>query len=275
MASSPHRLKLGIIGCGAIGSRIAISTTKELKDQFMVCALYDIDPKKSKALAQKLGRPALAKATFPKTIQHVDLIVEAVNTSATRDIVKKALHANKSVLVMSVGRLLDEGSLFSLAKRRDCKILLPSGAIAGLDAIKAARLAGIASAILTTTKPPQGFKDNAYLLGERINPCAVKKDMVLFDGGVRDAIRLFPQNINVAAVLSLAVGDMDKVRVRIIASPKAKRNVHEIVIEAASGRITIRVENEACPDNPKTSYLAVLSAIAMLKQYGQNIKVGT
>ena len=275
MASSHRRLKLGIIGCGAIGSRIAISTTKELKDQFMVSALYDIDPQKASSLAQTFSKPSLVKSSLLKAIKSADVIVEAVNTPGTKDIVKKALQSQKSVLVMSVGRLLQESSLFSLAQRRNCKILFPSGAIAGLDAIKAARLAGISSATLTTTKPPQGFKDNAYLLGKRIRPSLVKGNTVLFDGGVQEAVQLFPQNINVAAVLALAVGNVDKVRVRIVASPKATRNVHEIVIEGSCGRITTKVENEACPDNPKTSYLAVLSAIATLKQYGQNIKVGT
>ncbi|MBF0122016.1 MAG: DUF108 domain-containing protein [Candidatus Omnitrophica bacterium] len=275
MASSHHRLKLSIIGCGAIGSRIAISTIKELKDQFMISALYDIDPLKSQTLARKLRKPSLAKSTLSVAIHGADIVVEAVNTPATGDIVSRVLRLKKSVLVMSVGRLIDDGRLFPLAKRCNGKMLLPSGGIAGLDAIKAARLAGITSAILTTTKSPQSFKDNAYQVEKKFQSSSVKSDVVLFDGGVREAVRFFPQNINVAAVLSLAVGDIDKVHVRIIASPKVTRNIHEIVIEGACGRITTRVENETCPDNPKTSYLAVLSAIATLQQYGQNIKIGT
>jgi aspartate dehydrogenase len=275
MASSHRRLKLCIVGCGAIGSRIAISTTRELKDRFMVCALYDAELSKAEALASRLHKPSLARKSLSRAILGADIVVEAVNTSATREIMQKALRSRKNILVMSVGRLLDEGSLFSLARKFDRNVLIPSGAIAGLDAIKAARLAGITSATLTTTKPPRGFKDNTYLSSRGIDPLAIKKDTVIFDGKVKDAVSRFPQNINVAAALSLAIGDMRKLQVRIVASPKAKCNVHEISIKGACGRLTIRVENEACPDNPKTSYLAVLSAIATLKQYGERVKVGT
>lgn len=275
MASKTRRIRVGVIGCGAIGSRIAISTTKELKDHFMISALYDIDPARSSSLAGRMRRPVLARRSVSEVLAASDLVVEAINTDATRNIVRQALLKKKSVLVMSVGRLLEEGSLFSLAERNRASLLIPSGAIAGLDAIKAARLAGIRSATLTTTKPPSGFKGSPYLKEKGIDPALIRRDTVIFEGSVRQAVRAFPQNINVAASLSLAVGDMKKVRVRIIASPEVRRNTHEIAIEGACGRIVTRVENEICPDNPKTSYLAVLSAIQALAQYARSVRIGS
>jgi aspartate dehydrogenase len=154
-------------------------------------------------------------------------------------------------------------------------MLLPSGAIAGLDAIKAAHMAGITRATLITTKPPQGFKDNPFLIRRGIDLSRIKKETLLFNGSVNDAVKRFPQNINVAAALALAVGDARKVRVKIVVSPGLRRNTHEVVIESASGRIMTKVENEPCPDNPKTSYLAVLSAIAALKQFAGSVRIGS
>ena len=275
MRNGKDRLRIGIVGCGAIGSRIALSTKKELKSRFMVSALYDIDCQKSRTLAQRLNKPSLVKPSIQETIHSSDIVVEAVNTSATRDIVRQAISLKRSVLAMSVGRLLGQSRLFSLAEKNHCSLLMPSGAIAGLDAVKAASLAGIKKMTLTTRKPPQGFADNPYLRDKGISLKDVKEETVVFDGPVHEAVRYFPQNINVAAALSMAAGDSVEVKVRIIASPDVSRNTHEIVLEGPFGRITTRTENEICPDNPKTSYLAVLSGVQTLKQFYQHVKIGT
>lgn len=268
------KLRLGIIGCGAIGSRIALSTKKELKNLFKVAALYDIDAVKAARLARGFAS-ARAASSMDELVQSCDIVVEAVNTSATIDIVHRALRAKKSILVMSVGRLLNESSLFALAEKNHCRLILPSGAIAGLDAVKAASLAGITSVTLTSRKPPAGFANNAFLKSRRINLENVKKETVLFNGRVSEAVKRFPQNINVAAALQLACGKGAQLKVRIIADPKVKRNTHEILLEGACGRITTKTENTICPDNPKTSYLAVLSGIQTLKQVFFSVKIGT
>ncbi len=203
------------------------------------------------------------------------MVVECVNTDATADLVIKTLNAGKNILVMSVGRLLDQGSLFLLAEKSKGSLLFPSGAIGGLDAIKAARLAGVSSATLTTTKPTKGFIGNQYVMDRSIKLDKLTKAKVLFSGTVFDAIKAFPQNINVAASLALAVGDARKLKVCIIADPKVNVNTHEICVKGAFGSLTVKVENKVCPDNPKTSYLAVLSAIQTLKQFASNVKIGT
>jgi aspartate dehydrogenase len=144
-----------------------------------------------------------------------------------------------------------------------------------LDAIKAARLAGVSSVTLTTTKSPKGFIDNQYVMDRSIKLDKLTKATVLFSGTVFDAIKAFPQNINVAASLTLAVGDAHKLKVCIIADPKVNVNTHEIYLKGAFGCLSVKVENKVCPDNPKTSYLAVLSAIQTLKQFASNVKIGT
>lgn len=268
-------LKLGIVGCGAIGSQIALSTKQELKNLFMVSALYDIDIDKAVGLSKRLRARRIVKRSIDELIKSSDIVAECVNTDSAADIVKRTLRAKKNILVMSVGRLLNQGSLFSLAKKNRVGLLLPSGAIAGLDAIKAARLAGIDTVTLTSRKPPTGFAHNAYLESKNIKLDNIKHEIVLFDGDVELAVQRFPQNINVGATLKLACGPDIKLRIRIVADPCVKTNSHEIILEGACGKITTKTENAICPDNPKTSYLAVLSAIATLRQYSQNIKVGT
>ncbi|NTV29981.1 MAG: DUF108 domain-containing protein, partial [Candidatus Omnitrophica bacterium] len=224
------KLKLGIVGCGAIGSRIALSTKKELKNQFMVSALYDIDVDRAASLAVRLQASKVVKKSVDVLINTCDIVVECVNTDATAGIVRKSIKARKHILVMSVGRLLGKGSLFSLAEKNRASILIPSGAIAGLDAIKAAGLANIVSVTLTSRKPPMGFARNQYLLDRGIELDSIKKETVLFDGDVSDAVRYFPQNINVASALQMACGRGAELRVKIIADPQISRNTHEIVL---------------------------------------------
>ncbi|MBF0386654.1 MAG: DUF108 domain-containing protein [Candidatus Omnitrophica bacterium] len=268
-------MRLGVAGCGAVGSRIALSLAKELKGSFVLTALYDIDTARSAALAKRLrlsGR--IVKRSIPELVAGCDVVAECVNSADAVDIITLALKAHKKILVMSVGRLFGKDSLFSLARRNRAFLVLPSGAIAGLDAIKAARLAGLFSVTLTSRKPTAGFKGNAFLAAEGVVLDDIKSDQVLFEGGVGEAVKRFPQNINVAAALALAV-DGTRVKVRIIASPALDRNTHEIVCIGKSGTIRTVTENVPCPDNPKTSYLAVLSGIQALKQLSDQVRIGT
>lgn len=267
--------KLGIIGCGAIGSRIALSVQKELKDAFVIAGLYDIDPLKAMDLAKKIKQPKVVKHSLEHLIEATDMVVECVNTDTVVNIVKRVLMKKKNILVMSIGRLLGEDSLFLLAKKYGANIFLPSGAIGGLDAIKAASLAGLDFCQLTTTKPPQGFKGNQYLLEKKISLENLKTKKVLFSGSVRDAVKKFPQNINVSAGLTFSIGNDKLLRVVIVADPNVETNIHHIEAKGAFGSLSMRFENNPCPDNAKTSYLAVLSAIQTLKQSVSKIKKGT
>lgn len=269
-----RNLKLGVIGCGAIGSRIALSVQDELRSIYAVKGLFDIDTDKARALAKRLGSFSVVKASIDQLISSVDVVVEAVNTDSVSDITAKALMANKTILAMSVGKVLRAKGLFDIARSGRGKLLLPSGAIAGLDAIKAASLSGLKSVTLTTRKPPEGFAGNMFLHNAGIDLDTISTDTVLFEGGVSEAVKRFPQNINVAATLALAAG-LSKVKVCIVASPGCIRNSHEVLCESKSGTIRTITENIPCPDNAKTSYLAVLSGIQVLKELADRVKIGT
>ncbi len=269
------RINIGIIGCGAIGSRIAESVKKDMTRQAKVSALYDVDEQRAMALARKLSIKGVVKSSLQEVVDNCDLMVEAVSAANTRSIIRTALLAKKNVLAMSVGRLLNSQSLFDLAKRQGCSILLPSGAICGIDAIKAAAIVGIDSITITTRKPPAGLAGNPYFESKGIRLSKIKKETLVFEGSVDEAVKYFPRNINVAATLALASGVKDKIIVRILTSPKYVSNTHEIEVKGSFGRIWTRTDNVVCPDNPKTSYLAVLSGMQTLRQFCSGIVIGT
>ena len=270
-----QKVKIGVVGCGAIGSRIARSVSNELKNYCVLNALFDIDFKKAESLAQEIKQKKVFKKSYKDLLKACTFVIEAVNAPRTDEIIRQALLNQKNVLAMSVGKLLNREDLFRLAKRNHCQIFIPSGAIAGIDAIKAASLANVSSITLTTRKPPAGLTNSPYVEEKGINLKDITAETVVFDGDVDTAVKFFPKNINVAATIALACGLKNKMSVRIVTSPEYKTNSHEIEMIGDFGRLVTRTDNQVCPDNPKTSYLAVLSAIQTLKQFFQEVKIGT
>lgn len=268
-------LKIGIVGCGAIGSSLANSIVSDFSDQTELAALFDAKTEKAYNLSGKFKRK-IATLNLEALIKKVGLVVEATSADSSFDIVKKTILASCDALIMSVGGVLKHyEELAVLAKEKNARIYIPSGAICGIDGLKAARCGKINKVVLTTKKPPQAFLGNPYLLKKKIRLDNLKRETVIFEGRASSAVIHFPQNINVAATLSLAGIGPQATVVRIVASPHLVQNIHEIEIESEAGRIITRAENAVHPDNPKTSYLAVLSAIATLKQILEPIKVGT
>lgn len=255
-------MRIGILGTGAIGTEVARWAHRD--DQVEGLFLYDIRTEAASRLAAELDN-AVVVDDADALIAASDLIVEAATAEAARDVVPKALEAKKDVLMMSIGALVDDAfhdEVRKAAKANGVKVYLPSGAIAGIDGVKAGKLGGIKSVTLVTTKPPEG-------LG-----VAVDKWTLLFSGPAREAIRLYPKNVNVAVCLSLAGLGPDETWVQVVADPMATRNQHKIIVEGEFGRIRAEIENLPHPDNPKTSYLASLSAIATLKRILEPIQIG-
>jgi len=275
MKKDSEKIKIGILGCGAIGSRIAKSIKKELREDCLLTGIFDIDPAKGEKLQKTLCTKKILKNSLPALLKSCKLVVEAINAKNTKNIIRQVLMAKKHVLVMSSGTLIQSQNLLKLAKQNKCSILIPSGAIAGIDAIKSASLAGIDKMTITTKKPPGGFKNNPYLIKKRIDLSSIKSEKILFEGNVLAAVKAFPQNINVAATLALASNCSKKLKIKILTSPKFKSNTHEIEIQGKSGQITTKTENVICPDNLKTSYLASLSGVQTLKQFCEGIFIGT
>jgi len=269
-------LKIGIVGCGAIGSSLARVIISDFSDTAELASLYDSDIEKAYKLANKFHNQKLAVLNLDDLVNKADLVIEATKIEAAFSIAKKSISASRDIMIMSVGGIIKHyKELLVLAKDKNARIFIPSVAICGIDGLKAAACGKINKVILTTKKPPKAFLGVPYLLKQKIRLDSISDDTVLFEGNAFSAIRAFPQNINVAATLSIAGIGPDNTVVRIVASPSITRNIHEVEIESDAGRIVTRTENIIHPDNPKTSYLAVLSAVATLKQILEPMKMGT
>ncbi len=266
-------LKIGIIGCGAIGTILAKSIDQNPKAQ--IVALNDIDETKTENLKNTLLASTPKITTLDQLTDASDLIIECAHKNAVKKIATATLNKKKDILIMSVSALIENPDLCKLAKKNNATIHIPSGAIAGIDALKAALQSSIKSVTLTTTKPKETLGQAPYITENKINIEKIKKKTKIFEGNVIEAIKGFPQNINISATLALAGIGPKKTKVKIIADPKSKTNIHELKITGDFGEITTITKNTPCPGNPKTSYLAPLSAIAKIKDIIEHTKIGT
>ncbi|HID28112.1 MAG TPA: aspartate dehydrogenase [Methanosarcinales archaeon] len=269
-------LRIGVVGCGAIGTEICKATDhKTVKAQLV--AIYDRNHDKAINLAKSLKKtPQILD--IQEMVKQIDLIVECASQEAVPLVAIPALLNKKDVVILSVGALVDSellNKITKLARENNCKVYLPSGAIAGLDGIKSASIAKIDTVTLVTSKPPSGLKGAPYIIEKKIDLDLLKKASVIFEGSAEKAAKYFPANVNVAVALSLASLGVKKTKVKIIANPALTKNMHKIVVQGEFGKIETRVENVPSPTNPKTSYLAALSAIATLKKIAEPIQIGT
>ncbi len=270
---------MAIIGCGAIGSYLAKALDSDVVDGLELKIVYDRDLEKARKLVDSLKRkPKIASDISEVLKEDVELVIEAASQEAVREYGLSILEAGKSLMVMSVGALVDSQlyeKLREAASRKNVEVLIPSGAIAGLDAVKAAGTANIYSVTLTSRKPPKVFIDNPYVKSKGLDLTGLTEPIVLYEGTALEACKLFPSSINVAATLSLASMGPEKVKVKIVADPQVSGNVHEVVVEGEFGRLCCITENKPTPENPKTSFLASLSALRMLKKTVEKVHIGT
>ena len=270
------RLKIGIVGCGAIGTSLAEAIVSDFSVQTRLVSIYDIDRNKALGLVRKLKAKPLVSSSLDYLVKMADLVIEAADASSSLAIARSVLSKGRDIIVMSVGGIATNiNQLRNLARKKKARLYVPSGAICGIDALKAASQGKINRVVLITRKNPKSFQNSDYIKQEGIRLDKIKSDTVLFSGNARQAIKFFPQNINVAATLSIVGIGQARTQVKIVACPKLKRNIHEIYIESDAGTISTRVENLVHPDNPKTSLLAVLSAIATLRRILEPVRVGT
>jgi aspartate dehydrogenase len=262
-------MKVGIIGCGNIGTEIALFIDKET--DFELKYLCDINIGHAQELKEKIGNGQKV-TSIGDLITNSELIIEAAGKDAVKDILNTLDldEQGKKLLIMSTGGVIENSDSFN--KIKNCEIYLPSGAIAGLDAIKAVS-GKIESLTLTTTKPVKGLKDAPYITKNNINLDELKNKKIIFEGDLKEAVEGFPKNINVAATLFLA-SKFNNIKIKIIADPETKTNIHEILCKGDFGEILLKTDNLPS-ENPKTSYLAVLSAMQTLRNIKNNKKIGS
>ncbi len=268
------RLRVGLLGCGVIGSHLARFITRHLADRLQLIGLADVNCAAVERLAGRLAPPVPPYLSLPELIQRSDLIVEAASAAVVPPLVRRATAAGKALFIMSAGGLLTSPSLLQLCLRRHCRLFLPSGALLGIDGVKAARFGRIRRITLTTRKPPASLAGAPGIVHRGLDPRRLRRPTLLFEGSPSAAVSAFPQNINVCATVALAAGRCP-MTVRIIAVPGLRRNVHELEVIGDMGRLRTRAENVPDDANPRTSRLALLSATACLQSLVEYVRIGT
>ena len=271
-------LPIGIIGCGAIGSFIAKSVDSGIVPMMKIKVIYDRNIHKSEALASILkDKPKIARSFDEFLSEDINLVIEAASQEAVRAYSLPILRSGKDLMIMSVGALVDEKLLAEIreeAMRNGRRVYIPSGAILGIDGLRAACIGGIHKVILTSRKPPKAFEDDEYIKGIGLNLKDVTEPLLVFEGSARDACKLLPRSVNIASTISLAGIGADRTLVRVYIDPTIDRNIHELYVEGEFGRFHVETMNLQSPSNPKTSLLAALSALAVLRSIIDPIKIG-
>lgn len=204
-----------------------------------------------------------------------DVVVECAPAELLPVIAEPALRAGKTLIVISVGALLSQPGLIDLAAAHGGRIIVPSGALLGLDAVTAAAEGTIHSVRMITNKPVQGLVGAPYLVEHGIELDGLSEPLKLFEGNAREAAQGFPANLNVAAALALAGVGPDRTRVEIWADPAIDRNIHQIEVKSDSADFAMRIENIPSDENPRTGRVTALSVIAALRRLTAPLRIGT
>jgi len=260
-------IRVGLIGCGAIGSSIARVIDEDF-DEVDLVAVFDRDIDKALELVKKLkrSRPRVTSSIEEMLEQSIDLVIEAASPEAVERYIVDIVARGKSIVVLSSGAFLNRDLLqktIQIAENTGARIYIPSGAIGGIDILKAASLLGINELVLTTRKNPKalGLDD-------------IDKPLTIFEGDVIEAVKRFPLNINIAATIALATNKTPIVK--IIADPNINENIHEIYAKGLFGEIRIEIRNKRIDEKSRSSLITVFSVLQLLKQLSRkNLTIGT
>ena len=263
-------MRITIVGCGAIGSMLA----KAADEMDEVKRIYLIDLKKEKAekLASSLNK-AIVVDSVEDELYHCDLVVESASQVAAKDILNKTVGRGVDIMLMSVGALVDDDfreMVFDKAKNCDAHVFIPSGALFGTDGLRSASQDELSTVELVSTSGPKSLAHIEYFEKQSINVNDIRERKVVYSGTAREAVKLFPQNVNIAATLAILGVGFDRTTVTIVLDPDAKTNSHELIVKGKFGESTCKTSNVLSPDNPSTSHLASLSSIATLKRIIRN-----
>jgi aspartate dehydrogenase len=264
--------RLAIAGLGAIGRALARRLAQGVPGLTLACvSVRDRDKAAAWMEEEGIACPVVPLAEMP---EHADLAVEAAPAAILEEICRPMLAAGRKVMVLSAGALLPRPELIALAKEKGGQIIVPTGALIGLDAVTAAAEGEIRAVRMTTRKPPRGLMGAPYLEANGISVEGLNGAKRVFSGTAREAAAGFPANVNVAAALSLAGIGPDRTTIEIWADPAVTRNCHTIEVESDSALFSMSIENIPS-ENPKTGRITALSALAALRKLHSPLRIGT
>ncbi|HYM03905.1 MAG TPA: aspartate dehydrogenase [Stellaceae bacterium] len=274
MALHPDKpLTVGVGGLGAIGFPVACRLSEGIPGLSLVAVAVRDNPRgEARLAAAGIAAPIVPLSELGRC---ADVVVECLPAAAFRAVAEPAIDARRIFMPLSVGALLDHFDLVTRAEHTGARIIVPTGALLGLDAVRAAAEGNIRSVTLVTRKPPRGLEGAPYLVERGISLVDLAAPLRVFHGTAREGARGFPANVNVAAALSLAGIGPDRTRLEIWADPGIDRNIHRIEVDADSARLSLTIENVPSDENPRTGRLTPLSVIACLRGLVSPLRVGT
>jgi aspartate dehydrogenase len=269
---SGTKTRVAIAGLGAIGMEVAKALDHGI-DGLELAAVSAANIEKHRPWLDKLGKTPAA-LPIEALADAADIVIECAPSKLVRSIVSPVVSRGNTAVVLSVGALLENEDLIELARKHGGQIVVPTGALIGLDAMTAAAVGTIHSVQMITRKPVRGLAGAPYLVENNIDIEDIKEPLKIFDGTAREAARGFPANLNVAVALSLAGIGADRTRVQIWADPTVTRNTHRIEVESDSARFSMGIENIPS-ENPRTGKITALSVIACLRKLRAPLRIGT
>jgi len=232
------------------------------------------DQEKARRMIAGLRAPP-ALVPLAELATEADVVVEAAPAAVFETIAEAAIARGRIFVPSSVGALLPRMHLLDRARETGARIVVPTGALLGLDAVRAAAEGEVSSVTIETRKPPRGLEGAPFLVENGIEVAGLTAPRLVFKGNAFDAARGFPANVNVAAALALAGIGPERTMVEIWADPAVTRNTHTIRVEAAAARLTMTIENVPSEENPRTGRITPLSILACLRGLTSTLKVGT
>src|SRR5215469_487282 len=267
-----NSLTVGIAGLGAVGLNVARALEEGIPG-LTLAAIAVRDRDKARRNLPGAGE-RIAIVAAEALAETCDIVIECLPPQLFRSVGLSVIDRGKIFMPLSVGQLLNNWDLVERAKQTGARVLAPTGALLGLDAVRAAAEGTIHSVTMVTRKPPSGLEGAPYLIERGISLNGLKAPAKVFDGSAREGARGFPANVNVAAALSLAGIGPDKTRLEIWADPALSRNTHRIEVDADTARFSMAIEGVPS-ENPRTGRIVPLSVIAALRGLVAEIKVGT
>jgi aspartate dehydrogenase len=265
-------LAVGIAGLGTIGTAVALALLDSVIPEMHLEAVAVRDPA---SVAERLDGASVDVVDFTTLAKRCNVVMECLPRALFRAVAEPAIDEGRIFVPLSVSALLEETDLIERARTTGARILVPTGALLGLDAVRAAAEGEIASVTMITRKPPNGLAGAPYLIENNISVDGLTEAKQVFSGSARDGARGFPANVNVAAALSLAGIGPDRTTLEIWADPAVTRNTHSIIVEADSARLTLMIENVPSASNPKTGKITALSAISLLRGIVAPLRIGS
>lgn len=270
---SGANLRVAIAGLGAIGLKVARCLDAAEIPNMELSAVAARDPAKLKRNLADFRKPP---KILPLALlgEHADIVIECAPKAVFAEIANTAINNGCTFMPLSVGALLDNMELIDQARENGSTIYVPTGALLGLDAVKAIAEGDVTSITLTTRKPPTGLLGAPYLIDNDIDVENLSEAKRIFNGSARAAAKAFPANVNVAAALALAGIGADRTTVEVWADPAVNRNMHTIKVEADASNFTMSIENVPS-ETPATGKITALSVIASLRRMTSPLIVGT